>query len=120
VKQPPRGRDGRGMVTAELAVATLAALTLLLAMLWGIYLVVLQLRCVDTAAAVARQAARGDAAGVRLARAQAPAGAQVSVLTRAEVVTVSVRLRTRSPAAGLGSVTLQAGAQVPKEPGGDS
>ena len=119
MKQPQRGRDGRGMVTAELAVATLAALTLLLVMLWGIYLVVLQLRCVDTAAAVARQAARGDAAGVRLARTQAPTGAEVSVVTRAEVVTVAVRLRTSSPG-GLGRVTLHAEAQVPKEPGGDS
>ena len=107
------------MVTAELAVATLAALTLLLAMLWGIYLVVLQLRCVDTAAAVARQAARGDAAGIRVARAQAPAGAEVSVVTRDEVVTVSVSLRARTPAGGPGGVTLRAGAQVPREPGRD-
>ena len=102
-----------------MAVAPLAAWALLLGMLWGIYLVVLQLRCVDTAAAVARQAARGDAAGVALARAQAPAGAQVAVVTRAEVVTVSVHLQTRSPAGGLGSVALRAGAQVPREPGSD-
>ena len=50
--------DGRGMVTAELAVTTLSAFTLLVMMCWGISLVVLQLRCIDTAAAVARQTAR--------------------------------------------------------------
>ena len=51
------------MVTAELAVTTLTAFTLLIVMCWGIYLVVLQVRCIDTASAVARQAARGDDAG---------------------------------------------------------
>ena len=50
------------MVTAELAVATLAALAMLTMMCWGVYLVVIQLRCTDTAAAVARQVARGDKA----------------------------------------------------------
>jgi hypothetical protein len=54
-----REQDARGMVTAELAVTTLAAFALLTTMCWGIYLVVTQLRCVDTAAAIARQAARG-------------------------------------------------------------
>lgn len=107
------------MVTAELAVATLAALTLLLMMLWGIYLVVMQLRCVDTAAAVARQAARGDQAGVRQARVDAPAGAQVSVSTRAEVVTVWVRLQARPIAPGLARVPLSARAEVAMEPGRD-
>ena len=53
-------RDGQGMVTAELAVTTLAAFALLTTMCWGIYLVVTQLRCVDAAAAIARQAARID------------------------------------------------------------
>lgn len=107
------------MVTVELAVATLAALALLLMMLWGIYLVVMQLRCVDTAAAVARQAARGDDAGVRLARSSAPPDARVVVSTRAEVVTVTVRLNARPLADWLVAVPLRAQAQVAQEPGGD-
>ena len=49
-----RARDARGMVTAELAVTTLAAFALLTTMCWGIYLVVTQLRCVDAASAIAR------------------------------------------------------------------
>ena len=61
------------MVTAELAVTILTAFTLLIMMSWGVYLVVLQLRCTDVAAAVARQVARNDKAAADRARAQAPA-----------------------------------------------
>ena len=107
------------MVTAELAVATLAALALLAMMLWGIFLVVVELRCVDTASTVARQAARGDTAGVRMARAAAPAGASVSTSTRSGVVTVQVRVRARPLVEGLPAVPLGATARVAKEPGGD-
>ena len=107
------------MVTAELAVATLAALALLGMMLWGIFLVVVELRCIDTASAVARQAARGDAKGVRMARAAAPAGASVITSTRAGVVTVTVRVRARPLMDGLPTVPLGAQAHVAKEPGGD-
>ena len=73
-----RARD-RGMVTAELAVATLAALVIMLLLSWGIYLMVIQVRCIDTAAEVARQAARGDDAAVARARREAPAGARVQI-----------------------------------------
>ena len=107
------------MVTAELAVATLAALALLATMVWAIFLVVVELRCVDTATAVARQAARGDAAGVRAAKAAAPAGASVTTSTRSGVVTVTVRVRARPVVEGLPAVPLAAQARVAKEPGGD-
>ena len=107
------------MVTAELAVATLAALALLAMLVWAIFLVVVELRCVDTAAAVARQAARRDAAGVRLAEQAAPAGASVTTTTRAGVVTVTVRVRARPLVEGLPAVPLAARARVAQEPGGD-
>jgi hypothetical protein len=74
-----RGSKERGMVTAELAVTTLAAFAVLTMMCWGIYLVVTQLRCVDAAAAVARQAARADAAAVAKAKAGAPTGATIMI-----------------------------------------
>ena len=119
MKEPQRGRHGRGMVTAELAVATLAALALLGMLLWAIFLVVVELRCVDTASAVARQAARGDAKGVRLARAAAPPGATVSTSTRSGVVTVEVHVRARPLVPGMPSVPLAARARVAREPGGD-
>ena len=104
------------MVTAELAVATLSAFTLLVMLCWGISLVILQLRCIDTAAAVARQTARGDAAGVAHARSQAPAGAKVSVQRRPSLVTVTVRVSARPLADWLVTVPLQARASVVPEP----
>ena len=115
-----RTPDGRGMVTAELAVTTLAAFTLLIMMCWGISLVVIQLRCIDTAAAVARQTARGDQAGVGRARGNAPRGAKVAVQRRPGLVTVTVRVAARPLAGWLVTVPLQARAQVVPEPDGGS
>jgi hypothetical protein len=104
------------MVTAELAVTTLSAFTLLVMMCWGISLVILQLRCIDTAAAVARQTARGDEAAASHARSQAPAGAKVSVQQGRSLVTVTVRVTARPLADWLVAVPLQARAQVVPEP----
>jgi hypothetical protein len=108
------------MVTAELAVTTLAAFTLLIMMCWGISLVVIQLRCIDTAAAVARQAARGDQAGVAHATGNAPRGAKVAVQQRPGLITVTVRVAARPLADWLVTVPLQAHAQVVPEPDGAS
>jgi hypothetical protein len=111
-----RTQDARGMVTAELAVTTLAAFALLTAMCWGIYLVVTQLRCVDTAAAIARQAARGDTIAVAKAKAAAPAGATIAINERPSLVTVTVRVRARPLGRWLVAVPLEARAQVVPEP----
>lgn len=111
-----RQRDGRGMVTAELAVTTLSAFTLLVMMCGGISVVILQLRCIDTAAAVARQTARGDEAGVTHARSRAPAGAKITVQRRASLVTVTVSVAARPLTDRLVVVPLQARAQVVAEP----
>ena len=104
------------MVTAELAVTTLAAFALLTAMCWGIYLVVTQLRCVDAAAAIARQAARSDEAGVSKARASAPSGATIAIDKRPSLITVVVRVRARPLGRWLVAVPLEARAQVIPEP----
>jgi len=116
------------MVTAELAVATLAAGALFAALSWGVFMITLQLRCIDSAAAVARQAARGDAAAVAAAKARAPLGATVEVRRTAELVTVGVILQvqpfrfgavssTSWPATEFGTVSLRAEANVVPEPG---
>ena len=89
-------RSARGMVTAELAVTTLAAFALLIIMCWGIYLIVTQVRLGDTAAAVARQAARDDRAATAKAKAAAPPGAVVTVERRSELVTVTVRVTAQT------------------------
>ena len=105
------------MVTAELAVSTLAAMAMLVLLCWGIYLVVMQLRCIDVATEVARQAARGDDAAVRRAEQQAPDGAVVSVRRGRSITSVVVRLSARPFASWLVPVPLQAKAEVVPEPG---
>lgn len=117
-REDARSQGERGMVTAELAVTILAALALLVMMCWGIYLIVMQLRCVDTATAVARQAARGDTAAVRTIKSAAPEGATVVVEHKSALVTVTVRMSARPLADWLPAVQLHAQAQVVPEPGG--
>lgn len=104
------------MVTAELAVATLAVLAVMTMLCWGIYLVVMQMRIIDTAGEVARQAARGDRAGVARAEHDAPAGARVTVSSGTAVTSVRVRLTARPFATWLVSVPLHANADVVPEP----
>jgi hypothetical protein len=111
-----RARDVRGMVTAELAVTTLAAFAVLIMMCWGIYLVVTQLRCVDAAAAIARQAAREDAVAVRKAKTAAPLGATIVIDKRPSLVTVTVRVKAQPLGRWLVAVPLEARAQVIPEP----
>ena len=111
-----KARDARGMVTAELAVTTLAAFAVLIMMCWGIYLVVTQLRCVDVAAAIARQAARGDTVGVGKAKAAAPSGATIVIDEHPSLVTVTVRVKARPLGRWLVAVPLDARAQVIPEP----
>lgn len=104
------------MVTAELAVATLAALAVLLLLSWGVYLMVMQVRCIDTAAEVARQAARGDDAAVDRARREAPVGARIHIARSAALVRVEIRLVARPLATNLAAVPLRAEAEVVPEP----
>lgn len=124
-RQPRKGE--RGMVTAELAVATLAAGALLAALSWGVFMITLQLRCIDSAAEVARQAARGDTAAVAAAKARAPLGATLAIRRTAELLTVEVVLpvhpfrfgavsSTSWPATEFGTVSLRAAANVVPEP----
>jgi hypothetical protein len=104
------------MVTFELAVGLLSAAVLATALVWGISLVGEHIRCADTAAAVARFTARGDARAAALAAEEAPEGAQVEVLETAEAVKVTVSVAARM--GRLGPIRLSASAVMPKEPGG--
>lgn len=110
-------RSQRGMVTVELAVAISAAIAVMIMLCWGIALLVLQLRLVDTASAVARQAARGDRVAVGRAEAAAPAGTRVQVSRRGPTTRVSVRLETDPFGLLTPRVTLKAAAEVTDEPG---
>ena len=102
------------MVTAELAVAILAALSLAVLLCWGVFLLVMQLRCVDAAASIARQEARNDRSAVSAARRAAPGNSVVRVNRRAHQVTVTL---TVDPfVRGLAVVPLRADATVVLEP----
>lgn len=116
----PSSCDARGMVTAELSVAILAALAVLVMLCWGITLVALQLQCVDAAAEVARQSARGDEAAVRRAEQDAPDGARISVGHEGPVTKVRVDLSVKGLLPGLPTVTLSSDAVVLTEPDGAS
>jgi hypothetical protein len=85
-------------------------------MCWGIYLVVTQLRCVDAAAAVARQAARADDAAVARAKAGAPSRARILIDKRPGLVTVTVGVTARPLGRWMAAVPLEARAQVVPEP----
>jgi hypothetical protein len=115
------------MVTAELAVATLAAGAMLIMLSWGIFLFTVQLRCMDSASEVARQIARGDDAAVAAARDRAPEGAEFELSESSELVIVKVRASVRpfafrsgpvpAHSSGLRAVKLGAEARVVPEPG---
>ena len=107
------------MVTAELAVATLAAGAVLIMLSWGIFALTLQLRCVDTASAVARQWARNDGTAARAAAAAAPQGAVIAIDRSPSMVAVDVGLRLglfEFAHLGRGPVRLHAHAEVVPEP----
>lgn len=84
------GRDERGMVTAELAVGILAACLIAISLAWCVSLMGVQIRCSDSAAAIARQYARGDSAAAQAASSNAPEGAEVTVSNDGQLIEVSV------------------------------
>lgn len=105
------------MVTIELAMGSLAAVGVLIMMCWVIFVVVQQVRCIDTATEIARQAARGDDAAVQQARKDAPSGAQVKIVDTPNTVRVEVRLTLRPFGDTVGSVDVRADAEAVWEPG---
>ena len=104
------GRADAGMVTAELA---LALPTLLAVMLFGAFLVsaaTARIRCIDTAAAVARMVARGEPADAVLARERALDLRAVVTVDRADGL-VRVNVSARVPfLVGSGAIRLPAAA----------
>lgn len=117
VRRSGRRGDQRGMVTAELAVTILAAVLVLVIMCWGVVMLILQLRLVDTAGAAARQAARGDRAAVTRVQAQAPQGAVVRVRVTERRTYAEIRLQARPFGRLTPAVSLRARAEAATEPG---
>lgn len=112
------GRE-RGMVTAELALASLAVTVVVVAIAWVIGVLGLALRCQGTATEVARQLARGDSAAAARAERSAPPGAEIRADRAGDEVRVVVRLRAQPWAAWLPAVPVESSAIVLAEPDGD-
>lgn len=104
------------MVTVELAAALIVVAMAAVACAWLVGVLVLQVRLVDVAGEVARQAARGDEKAVAAAKADAPKGASVSVVR----VGGAYRATASSSTAAMGplpSWPLSADAEVLAEAG---
>jgi hypothetical protein len=103
------------MVTIELAIGLVTAVTLA-ASLAGISLLgVAQATVAESSAQLARQTARGDDAAVWEAQQRVPEGAEVDVRRESDGVTATVRLAVR--VAGLGPVKVEASSWAAYEPG---
>jgi hypothetical protein len=88
----PPGRGEGGYVTAEAAVVIPVLVAVAGLLVWGLMAGAAQVRCVDAARAGARAAARSEtpAEVLRVARAAAPGGAEVSVGRSGDLVRVRV------------------------------
>lgn len=106
----------RGMVTAEIAFASIGAALATVGLAWVLVVLALLVRCQDTAAEVARQEARADRSAVAKAIADRPTGAQVLVGNHGNEVRVEVRLDARPWAAWLPAIPVSATATVIREP----
>lgn len=104
-----RSAEERGMVTAEIALACLGAVVVLVVLSGIVYLGVLQLRLGDAVAETARQAARSDAAGVTRAQEGAPEGTRFTIREHQGEVHVRADYRHPTP---IGEVPLAAEAWV--------
>jgi Flp pilus assembly protein TadG len=113
-------RSDRGAVTVEAAFASVGLVALLAVLVSAIGVVLVQVQCVDAAGAIARQAARGDAAAVAEAESHLPKEGRVVI--RATATTVTVRVEARESVVPGSSVTIDLAAEATAvlEPGGSS
>lgn len=109
------GRD-RGMATAEFAVALPALVLVVTFALGAVNLMLDKVRCVDAARDGALVASRGGD-GVAAARARAPAGATVTVVTNGSEVRVVVTMRAAPLGLSIGTFGVSATSVAVVEPG---
>ncbi len=86
-------KSERGMVTVEIAAASILVAGLVAFVGWLLITLMVVDQCQLTADQAARQAARGDDAGLARVIAGAPRDAQVDVARGGGATTVTVRLR---------------------------
>ncbi|MBK8461028.1 MAG: hypothetical protein IPL43_13325 [Micropruina sp.] len=112
--QPGRPSE-RGMATVELAFASLVTVVVTYLMVALIAVIVAWTTCHDTAAEVARQAARHDQAAVSRVIGDRPAGSEVTIRRAGSDVVVTVKLLARPWGHWLPGVALEAEATVLSE-----
>ncbi|MDR1266517.1 MAG: hypothetical protein LBK42_13415 [Propionibacteriaceae bacterium] len=114
--QPQAVRE-RGLVTLEIAFGTigLAALVYLLIGLFGI--AVMQVRCVDAASDLTRQAARGDVAAVLRITDDLPGVAVVTRSDAGDMVRVRLDITFRPWGSWLMPITVTAESETRREGG---
>jgi hypothetical protein len=108
----------RGAVTVEAAFASVGLVGLLALLVSAIGVVLVQVQCVDAAGSIARQAARGDMAGVTQAESHLPKSGHLVV--RSTPTTVTVRVEAQASILPGTSVTIDLAAEATAvlEPGG--
>ena len=116
------GRDDRGAVTAELAMALPLLLAVTVAMVWLLSVGAAQVRTVDAAREAARALARGDDPGAAVAAGErvVPSGGTVTVTTAGDQVVATAAAEVDGPGgllAFLPSVTVRAEAVALAEAG---
>lgn len=109
-------RAQRGFTTIELAIGLISLTMAAGVLVFAAQLLVLQLRCVDSATEIARQEARGDVRRVAAAEANLPPGATVHRERHGDLAQVSVELSAR-PWSAMPAVPLSARATRALEPG---
>lgn len=107
----------RGMITAELALGTLAVTVMAVVMMWLGGILLVQQQTSDSAAQIARQAARGDNASVQKAIDDAPHGSTVDIRRVGADIVVDVRRNPPTPVPWLTTPLITAEARVQAEPG---
>lgn len=105
----------RGMVTIELAIGLVTALTVAVFLTWIILLGVAQAKIQETSSQIARLSSRGDSAAVAKAIKDAPSRAKVTVGRSAGNIDVKVTLPVSF--LNVGEVVLSANSNYPVEPG---
>jgi hypothetical protein len=102
------------MVTFELAIGILSAALVTAALVWGLFLVLLQARCAEAAAGIARCASRYDETCLAEAKSRAPSGSNIQIIESSAGVKVVVSAESRL--GSIGPIRVSDTVSMPWEP----
>jgi hypothetical protein len=102
-------------VTAEIALGTLGLAVVIFGLIGLFATVIMQIRCVDAAAEIARQASRGDHVAMAQVQDGLPERAKVTAVNTGDVVHVHVDVPMSPWGQWLPSITVSAEAESRRE-----